>query len=242
MRPPALARGWAAGIWALAFADYDSDGDPDLYLTRWGRDVLLANETETDATFKDATAAAGLGSAGWGIGSAFADYDRDGDLDLYVANYITYQRGGAALLRPLVQAQRRTRGLWPERRPSSAGLALPQRRRRDLYRRQPTSGRFAARITTAMGVAWSDLDGDGDPDLYVANDGHPNSLYRNDGGRFINISLATSTAYSGDGRAQAGMGVALADFDNDLQVDVFVTNFSQDQNTLYRNEGQWILH
>ena len=88
-----------------------------------------------------------------------------------------------------------------------------------------------------MGVAWADLDGDGDLDLYVANDGHPNSLFRNDGGRFVNISLATGTAYSGNGRAQAGMGVALADFDNDLQVDVFVTNFSQDHNTLYRNEG-----
>ena len=225
--------GWNMGV---AFADYDSDGDPDLYLTRWGRDMLLANDTETDATFKDVTAAAGLGSAGWGIGSAFADYDRDGDLDLYVANYITYKRGGP----PFYDRWCKHNGVPAACGPSGA-QAQP-----DLLYRNEGDGTYIDASRQAgirgpnyygMGVAWSDLDGDGDPDLYVANDGHPNSLFRNDGGRFTNISLATGTAYSGDGRAQAGMGVALADFDNDLQVDVFVTNFSQDQNTLYRNEG-----
>ena len=225
--------GWNMGV---AFADYDSDGDPDLYLTRWGRDVLLANETETDAAFKDATAVAGLGSEGWGIGAAFADYDRDGDLDLYVANYITYKRGGP----PFYDRWCKHNGVPAACGPSGAP-AQP-----DLLYRNEGAGTYIDISRQAgirgpnyygMGVAWSDLDGDGDPDLYVANDGHPNSLYRNDGGHFTNISLATGTAYSGDGRAQAGMGVALADFDNDLQVDVFVTNFSQDQNTLYRNEG-----
>ncbi|MXX38181.1 MAG: CRTAC1 family protein [Gemmatimonadetes bacterium] len=91
--------------------------------------------------------------------------------------------------------------------------------------------------TQSAGGGFWDYDRDGDRDLYVANDGHPNSLFRNDGGRFVNISLATGTAYSGNGRAQAGMGVTLADYDNDLQVDIVVTNFSQDHNTLYRNEG-----
>ena len=223
--------GWNMG---LAFADYDGDGDPDLYLTRWGRDVLLANES--DGTFKDATAAAGLGSAGWGIGAAFADYDGDGDLDLYVANYIEFERGGP----PFYDRWCKHNGVPAACGPSGA-QAQP-----DLLYRNEGDGTFTDASRQAgirgpnyygMGVAWADLDGDGDLDLYVANDGHPNSLYRNDGGRFVNTSLATGTAYSGDGRAQAGMGVALADFDNDLQVDVFVTNFSQDQNTLYRNEG-----
>ena len=223
--------GWNMGV---AFADYDGDGDPDLYLTRWGRDALLANET--GAPFKDATAAAGLGSEGWGIGSAFADYDRDGDLDLYVANYITYERGGP----PFYDRWCKHNGVPAACGPSGA-QAQP-----DLLYRNEGDGTFIDASRQAglrgphyygMGVAWSDLDGDGDPDLYVANDGHPNSLYRNDQGRFVNIALATGTAYSGDGRAQAGMGVALADFDNDLQVDIFVTNFSQDHNTLYRNEG-----
>ena len=224
--------GWNMGV---AFADYDSDGDPDLYLTRWGRDALLANAG--DGTFQDATAAAHLGSAGWGIGAAFADYDGDGDLDLYVANYITYERGGP----PFYDRWCRHNGVPAACGPSGA-QAQP-----DLLYRNEGDGTFADASLQAgirgphyygMGVAWSDLDGDGDLDLYVANDGHPNSLYRNDDqGRFVNTSLATGTAYSGDGRAQAGMGVALADFDNDLQVDIFVTNFSQDHNTLYRNEG-----
>lgn len=223
--------GWNMGV---AFADYDGDGDPDLYLTRWGRDVLLTNER--DGAFKDATAAAGLGSTGWGIGAAFADYDSDGDLDLYVANYIAFELGGP----PFYDRWCQHNGVPAACGPSGA-QAQP-----DLLYRNEGNGTFTDDSLPAgirgpnyygMGVAWSDLDGDGDLDLYVANDGHPNSLFRNDGGRFVNISLATGTAYSGNGRAQAGMGVTLADYDNDLQVDIFVTNFSQDHNTLYRNEG-----
>ena len=223
--------GWNMGV---AFADYDSDSDPDLYLTRWGRDALLANAG--DGTFKDATATAGLGSAGWGIGAAFADYDSDGDLDLYVANYIAFELGGP----PFYDRWCQHNGV-----PAACGPSGAQAQPDILYRNEG-DGTFTEVSLQAgirgpnyygMGVAWSDLDGDGDLDLYVANDGHPNSLFRNDEGRFVNISLATGTAYSGNGRAQAGMGVTLADYDNDLQVDIFVTNFSQDHNTLYRNEG-----
>jgi len=223
--------GWNMGV---AFADYDGDGDPDLYLTRWGRDVLLVNES--DGAFKDATATAGLRSEGWGIGAAFADYDRDGDLDLYVANYIAFELGGP----PFYDRWCKHKGVPAACGPSGA-QAQP-----DLLYRNEGNGTFTDASLSAgirgpnyygMGVAWADLDSDGDLDLYVANDGHPNSLFRNDGGRFVNISLATGTAYSGNGRAQAGMGVALADYDNDLRVDIFVTNFSQDHNTLYRNEG-----
>jgi len=223
--------GWNMGV---AFADYDADGDPDLYLTRWGRDVLLANRN--DGTFEDDTAAALLGSEGWGIGAAFADYDQDGDLDLYVANYIDFERGGT----PFYDRWCTHNGVAAACGPSGA-TAQP-----DILYRNEGDGTFRNVSRHAgilgpsyygMGVAWSDLDGDGDPDLYVANDGQPNSLWRNDGGRFVNISLLAGTAYSGDGRSQAGMGVALADFDNDLQVDIFVTNFAQDHNTLYRNEG-----
>jgi hypothetical protein len=223
--------GWNMGV---AFADYDSDGDPDLYLTRWGRDALLANRG--DGTFTDVTAAAALGSQGWGVGAAFADYDSDGDLDLYVANYIAFELGGP----PFYDSWCTHNGI-----PSACGPSGAQAQPDVLYRNEgdgtfsDVSGPLGLRGRSyyGMGVAWSDLDADGDLDLYVANDGHPNSLWRNDGNRFVDTALATGTAYSGDGRPQASMGVALADYDNDLQVDIFVTNFAQDYNTLYRNEG-----
>ena len=224
-------KGWNMGV---AFADYDADGDPDLYLTRWGRDILLANRG--DGTFTNSTAAALLGSTGWGIGAAFADYDNDGDLDLYVANYIEFDPGGP----PFYDRWCNHNGVAAACGPSGA-IAQP-----DILYRNEGDGTFrdvsrdAGIFGTSyygMGVAWSDLDSDGDPDLYVANDGQANSLWRNDNGHFINTSLSAGTAYSGDGRPQAGMGVALADFDNDLQVDIFVTNFTQDHNTLYRNLG-----
>lgn len=143
-------------------------------------------------------------------GGGFWDYDSDGQLDLFF-----------------------TSGVRPD---STAGTALYRGIGNSAFS-NATAGSGTGIGGWNMGVAFADYDGDGDPDLYVANDGHPNSLFGNDGSRFVNISLATGTAYSGDGRAQAGMDVALADFDNDLQVDIFVTNFPQDHNTLYHNEG-----
>ena len=223
--------GWNMG---MAFADYDADGDPDIYLTRWGPDALLANNG--DGTFSDATTAAELGSPAWGIGAAFADYDLDGDLDLYVANYIAFELGGP----PFFDRWCTHNGVPAACGPAGAAA------QRALLSRNEGNGTFAevghesgfsGPRFYGMGAAWFDFDADGDPDLYVANDGHPNSLWRNDSGRFADIALATGTAYSGDGRPQAGMGVALGDIDNDLRPDIFVTNFAQDHNTLYRNQG-----
>ena len=225
-------KGWNMGV---AFADYDADGAPDLYLTRWGRDVLLANRG--DGTFADSTSAAMLGSEGWGIGAAFADYDLDGDLDLYVANYIDFELGGS----PFYDDWCSHNGVPAACGPTGATAQA------DILYRNEGNGTFSNATGEAgmlgtnyygMGAVWSDLDADGDPDLYVANDGHPNSLWRNDGGHFVNKSLSAGTAYSGDGRAQAGMGVAVADFDNDLHIDIFVSNFTRDHNTLYRNTGR----
>ena len=222
--------GWNMGI---AFADYDQDGDPDLYLTRWGPDILLTNHR--DGRFENGTAAARLGSKGWGIGAAFADYDQDGDLDLYVANYIQFEPGGP----PFYDRQCTHNGV-----PAACGPIGAEAQPDILYRNegdgtfQDISRQAGIQDATyyGMGVAWSDLDDDGDLDLYVANDGDPNFLWRNDDGDFVNTALSAGVAYSSDGRPQAGMGVALADFDNDLRIDIFVTNFSQDHNTLYRNQ------
>ncbi len=224
--------GWTMG---MAFADYDGDGDTDLYATRWGTDALLRNGG--DGTFSDHTEHAGLGSEAWGIGASFADFDLDGDLDLYVANYIDFSLGGP----PFYDRWCTHNGV-----PAACG-PVGAEAQADLLYRNEGDGRFsevsrsmgiAGRTYYGMGVVWTDYDDDGDPDIYVANDGHPNSLFRNDGQRFVDVALVQSVAYSGDGRPQAGMGVAVGDYDRDGRFDLFVTNFSQDHNTLYRNSGQ----
>jgi hypothetical protein len=224
--------GWNMGC---AMADADGDGDPDLYVTRWGPDAFYRNQG--NGTFAEVAQQAGLGYPGWGIGAAFADYDLDGDLDLYVANYIKFTLHGP----PYYDRWCTHNGI-----PAACGPAGFEAEPDFLYRNQG-NGTFAdvsraagihQRHYYGMGAAWADLDNDGDPDLYVANDGQPNNLFRNEGnGTFADIALLSGTALSGDGRSQAGMGVALADYDNDGFCDIFVTNFAQDHNTLYRNEG-----
>ena len=224
--------GWTMGV---AFADYDGDGDSDLYATRWGADVLLQNQG--DGTLAEVTQKAGLGSPAWGIGAAFADYDGDGDLDLYVANYIEFALKGP----PFYERWCTHNGIQSACGPVGANA------QRDLLYRNEGDGSFSevgqlhgigARSYYGMGVAWTDYDNDGDPDLYVANDGQPNSLLRNDDGHFSDVALLEAVAYSGDGRPQAGMGIAVGDYDNDGLFDFFVTNFSKDHNTLYHNSGQ----
>jgi len=224
--------GWTMGV---TFADYDGDGDSDLYATRWGPDALLRNNG--DGTLVETTNEAGLGSSGWGIGAAFADYDLDGDLDLYVANYIEFELKGP----PFYERWCTHNGI------RSACGPVGARAQPDLLYRNEGDGTFTdigraqgigARAYYGMGVAWTDYDDDGDPDIYVANDGQPNSLFRNDGGYFNDVALFESVAYSGDGRPQAGMGLAVSDYDNNGLFDLFATNFSQDHNTLYHNSGQ----
>lgn len=224
--------GWTMGA---IFADIDGDGDSDLYATRWGPDALLLNNG--DGTLIETTSDAGLGSPAWGIGAAFADYDLDGDLDLYVANYIDFELKGP----PFYERWCTHNGIRSACGPVGA-QAQP-----DLLYRNEGNGRFSdightlgigARAYYGMGVVWTDYDDDGDPDIYVANDGQPNSLFRNDSGYFVDVALFEAVAYSGDGRPQASMGLAASDYDNDGFWDLFTTNFSQDHNTLYHNSGQ----
>jgi len=224
--------GWNMGC---AMADYDSDGDPDLYVTRWGANALFRNEGR--GRFSEVGTTAGVANEGWGVGGAFGDADGDGDPDLYVANYIEFQLHGP----PFYDEWCTHNGI-----PSACGPKGFAAQHDVLYRNNG-DGTFAdvsqaagvrRRAHYGMGMVWGDLDNDRDLDIYVANDGHPNSLFRNDGnGRFVDIAPLTGTAYSSSGRSQASMGVALGDYDNDGHLDILVTNFSQDHNTLYRNEG-----
>ena len=227
----ATGRGWGMG--ALS-ADYDSDGDADLYITCLQENILYRNDGLEQ--FADATARAGLALPVWSTGAAMGDADLDGDLDLYVANYADFD---SSAVRPLGTQ-------WKGRDVFIGPLGLPALP--DALYRNDGAGIFAE-VTAASGlgqhdpgygfaVLFIDSDDDGDLDLYVANDSTPNFFYRNDGaGTFAEVGLQANAALGETGLAQAGMGAAWGDYDNDGDGDLLVTNFEDDYNTLYRNTG-----
>ena len=233
----------AAGVgdttWSMgcAAADYDNDGDRDLLVTNYGLNRLFRNNG--DGSFTDVAPEAGLKMAHrWSTGAAFGDCDLDGDLDLYIANYVQFDPA----MRPGHLPYQLWKGLKIFHGPNAY-----EGETNELYRnngdgtfdevtgQQPDMAGAALRSFQAL---FADLDDDGDPDLYVANDTDPNLLYRNDGkGNFRDVSFASGSSYSDDGATQAGMGLAWGDGDGDGDFDLFVTHFSEDYNTLYRNDG-----
>ena len=225
---------WGCGVCA---GDYDNDGDTDLFVTNFGPDRLYRNKG--DGTFEQVAERAGVADPGWGAGASFFDADGDGDLDLYVANYID------ATMEEVFAARRTI--TWREKVKVLAG-PFGMRGGRDHFYLNNGDGTFhdatdeAGMTDTAesygLGVLTADLDGDGDVDVYVANDSNPNFLYRNDGhGKFTEIGAWSGAGLSGEGVAQAGMGVDAGDVDGDGLPEIFVTNFAQDTATLYHNEG-----
>ncbi len=218
-------------------ADYDGDGDLDLYVTHFRENQLFRNNG--DGTFSDVTAAAGVGDPRWSMSAAFADLDRDGDLDLYVTNYIDY-----SLDKPTL-CYNEMLGVGAFCHPELFD-ALP-----DRYYRNRGDGSFVERTAEAgfaigagkaMGVVITDLDNDDWLDVYVANDTTPNSFFRSRGdGTFDDASLVSGTAFGDTGLAEAGMGVAAADVDEDGLVDLYVTNFALETNALYRNLGNGVF-
>jgi hypothetical protein len=238
LRAGVAARGfWAQGC---AAADYDGDGRVDLFVTGFGRYVLYRNRG--GATFEDVTAAAGLaGGRGWSTGAAFGDYDGDGWIDLYVSHYVDYDPADPPLPAPGSGPNCFYKGHPVICGPRGLNPAAGRLFRNERGRFRDVSRAAGIRVDPSgygLGAIWSDLDLDGDLDLYVANDSLPNFLYRNDGnGRLREIGVPAGVAYSEEGRAQAGMGVDAGDFDGDGRFDLFVTNFSHDYSTLYRNEG-----
>ncbi len=228
-------RGFGQGVSA---ADFDNDGFPDLYVTHVGASVLYRNRG--DGTFEDRTSPSGTGHEGWGTSAAFFDADADSDLDLYVA---TYANPDLEKL-PLPGSGPSCRWLSISVFCGPTGLEGA----RDVFFRNQGDGTFVeasretglfdAEASYGLGVVAFDADGDGDADLYVANDSMPNFLFRNDGGgKFAEDALFSGVAYNTDGLAQAGMGVDAGDMDGDGNLDLFVTNFSHDTNTAYRGAG-----
>ncbi|MCC7261471.1 MAG: CRTAC1 family protein [Candidatus Latescibacteria bacterium] len=218
------------GMGVLA-GDYDNDGDQDLYLASLGPDILYRNE---GGRFTDQAAAAGLGSPLWGSSAAYSDYDNDGDLDLWVINYLEYDAGEPK---------------WCGRRDMNLRFYCDPRQyppSHDLLYRNNGNGTFSdvslqAGIThqgNGLGVVCGDFDGDGDQDTYITNDLTQNWHYLNQGdGTFREMGLLTGTGLSADGAMQAGMGVDAGDYDNDLDLDLLVTNFQLENKNLYRNDG-----
>lgn len=218
--------------------DYDNDGDADIFVANFGTNVLYRNE---GGRFADITAAAIPDSdRSWSTGSAFVDYDLDGDLDLYVANYLDYQFETD----PLDETGR----LKKDRR-HYAPTEYPGRR--DFLYRNEADGRFVDVTEEAglfslegreLGAVFFDWDGDGDPDLFQANDATPNFLYRNEGdGSFSEIGLAAGAAYNEAGKPEGGMGTDIADTDGDGHLEIVVTNFQWESNTLYQSRGDGLL-
>jgi len=215
-----------------AAADYDNDGHTDLYVTNFGPNLLYHNNG--DGTFTDVTRQAGVDDPRWSASAAWVDYDRDGDLDLYVTNYLDFTlRGNKECFDPAGERDYCT---------PSAYRPVPDR----LFRNQG-NGRFTdvtvaagigAAVGPGLGVLAADFNGDGWPDLYVANDGAANLYWVNQrNGTFVESALLSGAAYSADGVARAGMGVAAGDFDGDGDLDVLVTNLAREGSTLYRNDG-----
>ena len=212
-----------------AAADYDADGDVDLYVTNVGPNLLLRNEGA--GRFADATAAVGGADARWGTSCGFLDYDLDGDLDLYTTNYVDFDPQ-----KNIVCAEGGIRSYCEPKFYEPAGDVLY--RNEDGQFRDVASEVGIIHKGRGLGVAFADYDLDGDTDIYVANDGTMNCLYQNQGNRFAEVGLYAGGRYNEDGLAEAGMGVEFGDWDNDGFQDVFVTNFAQETNTLYGNDGQ----
>ena len=230
---------WGMGV---TLGDYDNDGFVDVYLNNLQTNVLYRNRG--DGAFEDVTVQAGVGDPGLSSSSAFGDYDRDGDLDLYVCNYVRYDFD--SLPPPGSKPICNFRGA-----PAFCGPLGLEGAANRLYRNNG-DGTFSEVTEAAglnvnnryysLGVVWADLDNDGDPDLYVANDSTPNQLYVNQGdGTFKEMGFLSGLATDADGRFQAGMGVDAADYDNDGRLDLFVTNFADDYSTLYQNRGQLLF-
>ncbi len=232
--------GYGMGV---AVGDYDRDGDPDLYVTNYGPNALYRNDA---GTFSNITATTGVGDPRWSTSALFFDYDHDGDLDLYTANYLDFYPANNRICGGTITPKRRRKELL--KIPFDRRTYCSPRRYNGvpdvLYR---NDGRAFSDVTEAtgllnrfgkgLGVLAADYDHDGDMDLYIANDGVRNAFYRNDQGRFTDIALTAGAAYNDNGEAEASMGIAAGDYDRDGDPDLFVTNFSRESNTLYRNDG-----
>ncbi len=234
------ATGWGQGV---CTGDYDNDGWEDLYVTYFGKNRLYHNDHGVFTEVAEKAGVAGSGKA-WGTGCAFVDYNRDGRLDLIVANYVDFNLSatpvpgqGNSCVWKGVPVMCGPRGL-----PGSKNILyenLGNGTFADVTANahiDRTNGHYAFSISTF------DFDDDGWPDIYIACDSAPSILYHNNhDGTFTDVAVMAGVSFNEDGREQAGMGTTIADYNGDGRLDIFKTNFSDDTPTLYRNDGDGIF-
>lgn len=225
-------RGWGM---AIAVGDFDNDGLPDMYVTGFGHNVLYRNLG--GCRFEDVTERAGVGMSGFSTGAAWADFDGDGQLDLFVARYVkvdlhqlpSFPMKGAVDSTQIIQA--------PDKLEGETDVLFQNRGDGTFEDVSEKAGVSDPQKLHGMGVEWADYDNDGRPDLLVTNDSGPNYLYHNlGGGKFEDVGAATGAAYGSNGEIYGNMAGDFGDFNRDGHLDLFVTRYSRQPASLYRND------
>jgi hypothetical protein len=237
-----IRTGWGQ---ACCVGDYDNDGNDDLFVTYYGQNALYHNHG--NGTFTDVTERAGLTQPGpktrWNTGCTWVDYDRDGHLDLFVANYVDFDlktaplpEEGPCTYKGIVVA------CGPPGLPGGRNILYHNEGNGTFTDVSQKSGMWNAVGTYGLSVAASDLDNDGWPDIYVANDSAPATLYLNQkDGTFKDVAIENGAALSAEAKPQAGMGVSIGDYNRDGNLDVVKTNFAGDTDSLYTNLGDGVF-
>lgn len=218
-----------------ACGDADGDGDTDLLVTNVGTDTLLLNQGS--GKFADGSAAAGLAHQGWSTSAAFVDLDHDGALDLFIVRYLEWTRSGEIVC---MDSLGRRDYCSPQNYKTPA---------RSLVYRNAGGGKFTdvsrasgvwGEAATSLGIACGDTDSDGWIDVFVANDGMANQLWRNQGDfTFENVAMLAGCGVDANGKTKAGMGILVSDLDADLDLDILVCNLKGESDSFYRNEGSY---
>ncbi len=216
----------------VAAADYDNDGYTDLYVTNYGKNTLYRNNG--NGTFSDVTLKSGVGARGWSASAGFVDFDNDGNLDLFVTRYMQWDFAHSKVCS-------RDTYCPPGEFPMTTNI-LYKNRGDGTFEDISRSSGIAGSPGRSLGVAFGDYDGDGRPDIFVANDGMGQFLFHNDGaGKFSERSLNSGVSLSDDGKTFSGMGVDFRDYDNDGRPDLIITNLARQVYAAYHNDGKGLF-